>query len=92
MSHLLWVERYNATLKGGLRKYIDRFKGDWDRAIPFLLFAYREVPCETTGFSPFELMYGKKPRGPMDILREDWVAPTLKGALTNSKPFSYNYT
>ena len=38
-----------------------------------MLFAYREVPQETTGFSPFELLYGRCVRGPLDVLREDWT-------------------
>ena len=40
--------------------------------LPYLLFAYREVPQESTGFSPFELLYGRKVRGPLDILKETW--------------------
>ena len=72
------VERYNATLKSGLRKYVDRFGGQWDKAIPYLLFAYRELPHESTGFSPFELVYGRNPRGPLDVLREEWQEPAAK--------------
>ena len=45
---------------------------DWDKLLPYLLFAYREVPQESTGFSPFELLYGRAVRGPLDILRESW--------------------
>ena len=35
---------------------------------------YREVPQESTGFSPFELLYERDVRGPLDILREMWVS------------------
>ena len=42
--------------------------------IPPLLFAYREVPQESTGFSPFELLYGRDVRGPLDVLKESWEA------------------
>ena len=38
---------------------------DWDKLIPYLLFAYREVPQSSTGFSPFELLYGRTVRGPL---------------------------
>ena len=37
-----------------------------------MLFAYREVPQSTTGFSPFELLYGREVRGLLDVLREEW--------------------
>ena len=45
------VERFNGTLKTMLRKNCDDPK-DWDKMLPFLLFAYREAPHSTTGFSP----------------------------------------
>lgn len=61
------VERFNQTLKSMLRKTATQDGKDWDRLIPFLLFAYREVPHESTGFSPFELLYGHEVRGPLDI-------------------------
>ena len=46
---------------------------DWDRYLPALLFAVREVPQESLGFSPFELLYGRNVRGLMAILRELWT-------------------
>ena len=40
--------------------------------LPCVLFAYREVPQASTGFSPFELIYGHNVRGPMEVLKEAW--------------------
>eukprot|EP00731_Ephydatia_muelleri_P002369 Em0001g2369a len=57
-----------------LRKTVQDEGKDWDKMIPYLLFAYREVPQSSTGFSPFELLYGRDVRGPLDILRETWEA------------------
>ena len=42
---------------------------DWDKYLPALLFAVREIPQESLGF---ELLYGRTVRGPMQILRELW--------------------
>ena len=68
------VERFNQTLKSMLRKAaVDEGK-DWDKLIPYLLFAYREVPQSSTGFAPFELLYGRSVRGPLDVLRDTWEA------------------
>lgn len=67
------VERFNQTLKSMLRKSAAEDGKDWDKMIPFLLFAYREVTQESTGFSPFELLYGRDMRGPLDVLKETWV-------------------
>ncbi|XP_076439384.1 uncharacterized protein LOC143278408 [Babylonia areolata] len=69
------VERFNATLKTMLRRLSHERPRAWDRWIPALLFAYREVPQESTGYSPFELLYGRTVRGPMQILREHWLHP-----------------
>ena len=66
-------ERFNGTLKSMLRKMCSERPVDWDRYLPALLFAYREVPTESLGFSPFELLYGRTVRGPMRILRELWT-------------------
>ena len=58
------VERFNQTLKQMLRKIIDEEGRDWDKLVPYILFAYREVPQSSTGFSPFEMVYGRDVRGP----------------------------
>ena len=52
--------------------HADRPK-DWDKYIDPLLFAYREVPQESLGFIPFELIYGWPVHGPMQILRDLWT-------------------
>ena len=44
----------------------------WHRLINPLLFAYGEARQEATGFSPFELLYGRTVRGPVQTLKELW--------------------
>ena len=56
-----------------MKTFTSKNKKDWDEYLPYLLFAYREAPQESTGFSPFELLYGRQVRGPLDILREVWT-------------------
>ena len=67
------VERFNGTLKKMLTRMCAERPKDWDKYIDPLLFAYREVPQESLGFSPFELIYGWPVRGPMQVLRELWT-------------------
>ena len=69
----------HSTLKAMLKKMCEERPQDWDRYICPVLFAYREVPQESTGFSPFELLYGRQVRGPMSILRELWTEETPEG-------------
>lgn len=70
------VERFNQTLKRMLQKFVDDTGKDWDRWLPFVMFAYREVPQASTGFSPFELLYGWDVQGPLDLLRKHWEGPS----------------
>ena len=67
------VERFNGTLKQMLRKFVGECTEYWDKYLPYLLFAYREVPCQSTGYSPFELLYGRTIRGPLAVIKETWL-------------------
>ena len=67
------VERFNGTLKKTLIRLSEEQPREWDRFLPAALFAYREIPSESTGFSPFELMYGRNVRGPTEVLFELWT-------------------
>ena len=67
------VEKFNGTLKRMLRRLCSDQPRQWHRFINPLLFAYREAPQESTGFSPFELLYGRTVRGPIQILKELWT-------------------
>jgi len=66
------VERFNQTLMAMLRKVADDEGKDWDKLLPYIFFAYRDVPQASTGFSPFKLVYGRPVRGPL----ETWEANT----------------
>ena len=66
-------ERMNGVLKSMLKKMCQEKPKDWDRYLSAVLFAYREVPQASTGFAPFELLYGRTVRGPMQVLKELWT-------------------
>ncbi|XP_077331070.1 uncharacterized protein LOC143973991 [Lithobates pipiens] len=65
-------ESFNGPLKQMLRTFVHSQGKDWKRYPPRLLFAYREVPPESTGFSPFELLCGRRVRGPLNLICENW--------------------
>ncbi|XP_044860022.1 uncharacterized protein LOC123363206 [Mauremys mutica] len=66
------VERFNRTLKDMLKKFPPEELRHWDQFLPPLLLAIREVPQASTKFSPFEQLYGRRPRGLLDLMRETW--------------------
>lgn len=65
------VERMHATLESMLRKAHASGK-DWVSQIPFALFALRQMPCRSTGFSPYELVFGRHMRTPLDLVYAGW--------------------
>ncbi len=66
------VERFNHTLKSIVSKFVKEDAKNWDKLLEPLLFAVREVPQASTGFSSFELLYGRQPRGVLDVIKESW--------------------
>ncbi|KAL1277242.1 hypothetical protein QQF64_023915 [Cirrhinus molitorella] len=66
------VERFNQTLKQMLRRVAAEDRRDWDLMLPYVLFGIREVPQASTGFTPFELLFGRQPRGLLDVAKEGW--------------------
>ena len=64
------LERHHQTLKSLLKKYCMDTGIDWDDSLDLLLFVIREVPNDSLGISPFEMLYGHKVRGPLQILKD----------------------
>ena len=72
-------EKYNGLIKKILRRMCIEQPKQWDRYLPALLFALREIPNSSLGFSPFELLFGRHVRGPMAIIRELWTNTKIEG-------------
>ena len=66
------VERFNATLKRLLRKLTKDPTVEWDKCLPYVLWAYRGTVHRTTGFSPYHLLFGKEMRMPLDLMVRYW--------------------
>ena len=47
------VERWNGVLKSMLKSFVVEHPRDWDKLLPFLLWAYREVLNTILGVAPF---------------------------------------
>ena len=78
------VEKFNGTLKRMLRRLCHEQPRQWHHFINPLLFACREARQEATGFSPFELLYGRTVRGPVQILKELWSEKEEVSEVTTS--------
>ncbi|KAI4881791.1 hypothetical protein NFI96_002236, partial [Prochilodus magdalenae] len=62
------TERFNRTLGNMLRSLPLRAKQQWPQQIQTLTFAYNATVHETTHFAPFQLMFGRVPRLPVDVM------------------------
>ena len=61
------VERFNRTLLMMLAMFAGKNRDDWDDLLPAVMMAYRSSVHESTGFSPYRLMFGEECTLPMDI-------------------------
>ena len=69
------VERFNRTLKQMLSKLVNKNGRNWDKMLGGVLFAYRSTPHQSTGMSPFYLLYGRDPKLPSAL---NFQAPVCK--------------
>lgn len=54
-----------------LRAYCVELNKDWEDGLPWLMLAAREVVQESLGFSPNQLVFGHRVRGPLAVLQEE---------------------
>ena len=83
------TEKFKGTIKSKLNRLCSEQPRQWHRYINPLMFAYCEVPQESTGFSPFELLYGRAVRGPMFILKELWTKELEEPEVKNSHQYVF---
>ena len=67
------AEKANSTIESMLRKFLVENPKTWDKLIPFLLYALREVPNASTGFSPNQIVFGRHLKGLLQVVRETWT-------------------
>jgi hypothetical protein len=65
-----------------LNAVCDKDPKAWDKALPLILFAYRQVPVSYFGFSPFEMLFGRPVNGPLMLLKKNVLG---KANLTSAK-------
>ena len=61
------MERFNRTLLMMLAMFAGENRDDWDDLLPAVMMAYRSSVHESTGFSPYRLMFGEECTLPMDV-------------------------
>ena len=61
------VERLNWTLLSMLAATVQEHPGDWDKKLRLMCMAFNTSVHQSTGFSPFFLLFGRQARLPVDL-------------------------
>jgi transposase InsO family protein len=82
------LERGHRVLVEYLRHYVAEDQRDWDDWIPYATFVYNTTTHRTTGYTPFELLFGHEARVPTSLQEQptprynyDDYAEELKGRM-----------
>ena len=62
------IERFWGTLKTEIKMYANENSDNWDEALPALTYAYNCNLSKPTQFSPFQAVFGRKPRLPFEMM------------------------
>ena len=62
------IERFNHTLLKLLSMATRQDEQNWDLHLPLVMLAYRTSVQESTGCTPFELVFGREARLPVDVM------------------------
>ena len=94
----VFCECFNRMLFGLLKTLKSEEKADWPSHLPALVFAYNATPHTSTGYQPYQLMFGHHTLAPCDnwlglraydddksITRIDWVDQQLEQLLHANK-------
>ena len=78
------TERFNRTLLSMLGTLTRSQKVNWAMRLPSMTHAYNSSRHESTGYSPFHLMFMRKPRLPADLLFQPTDIPEVDEVLPQS--------
>ncbi|CAF1530838.1 unnamed protein product [Rotaria magnacalcarata] len=60
------TERWNSTFVTQIAKYCNTDQTNWDTFLPSIVYAYNHGIHISTGFSPYQLAFGRQPRHPFN--------------------------
>ncbi|OMJ26287.1 hypothetical protein AYI69_g4028 [Smittium culicis] len=79
------VERGHQPIIDALSKYCEENYSDWELMLPKVLWADRVTVKRTTGYSPYELVYGRECLLPVEYNYSTWFTLPWKESMTTEE-------
>ena len=83
------VERQIRSLERMLKSFIDTHEKQWDKLLPYFCFAINDTANATTHFAPSYLVYGRRWRGLLDVMRDAWITDEQNAPTTQMPVYTY---
>ena len=77
------TEHVNRTLEQILQNSINYWQMNWNDILPNAEFMINSTVSASTGFTPFELMYGINPSMPADLTDKELRVPAAEEFISN---------
>ena len=71
------IERFNKTIGECIAKLLSDHEKEWDDYVESVLFAYRTMKHEVTKFTPFQLLYGRQAKLPIEFKVVSFKEPEM---------------
>src|SRR4051794_11773580 len=72
------TEQMKCTLETVIRAQVNATQDDWDEYLAMVEYAINDTVSDSTGYIPFQLMYRKHPKKPIDILDRRLITPMVE--------------
>lgn len=64
-------ERTHRVLAAKMTPYMNRNKDNWEEILPAIVFSMNSAVNTTSGYSPFEVIFGQRPSFPLSEIAEN---------------------
>jgi hypothetical protein len=83
------VERAQRTIERMIKSFVETHEKHWDKLINYFCFAINDSENATTHFAPSYLVYGRRWRGLLEIMRDAWSTGEINAPETGTPVYLY---
>jgi hypothetical protein len=83
------VERANRTLEKMIKSFVQTHEKQWDKLLDYFCFAINDTENATTHYAPSYLVYGRRWRGLLEIMRDAWTTGEMNAPDTEIPVYLY---